>query len=71
MIFLKCKICGGEIDILECSQSSIYKKVQCRCCGFSNIDKEQYVSNHQNYPHRLEQKYPEVIIVRKPKINDQ
>lgn len=51
MTFLKCKICGGEIDIID--DNSITKKIKCNFCGFSNEDSAK--------------KMPEVIVIKKRK----
>ena len=52
MEYLKCIICGGEVDIVE-SVHSINKKIKCKKCGFTNTNKR---------------KEPEVLIIRrKPK----
>jgi DNA-directed RNA polymerase subunit RPC12/RpoP len=52
MKILKCIVCDGEIDIIN-EDNSIFKKVKCRKCGFTNLVPKK------------ETKYPEIIIRRK------
>ena len=54
MKLLKCKSCGGEVDIVG-DQFLINKKIKCRDCGFSNCE---------------EKKEPEIIVIRKRAVND-
>lgn len=56
MKLLKCKLCHGEIDIIA-NERSINKKIKCRKCGFTNGEPEQ--------------KFPEVFVIRKRKINNE
>lgn len=51
MELLRCKLCHGEMDIIN-SERSVNKKVQCRQCGFNNLE-------------TLEKRGPEVIVIRK------
>lgn len=51
MILLKCKLCRGEVDIVD-NERAVNKKVRCRKCGFNNVDAP-------------EKKEPEVVIIRK------
>lgn len=55
MKLLKCKLCAGEIDIVG-NEKSINKKVKCKKCGFTNGEPEQ--------------KFPEVLIIKKRKFGD-
>jgi RNA polymerase subunit RPABC4/transcription elongation factor Spt4 len=50
MSFLRCKICDGEIDILD-NDRSVNKKTKCRQCG--------------NPATTQEIRGPEVIVIRK------
>lgn len=50
MKLLKCRVCGGEVDIID-SDRSVNKKIKCLKCGFSNDD--------------LPQKKPEIVIMKK------
>lgn len=50
MKLLRCKLCSGEMDIVS-GERSIYKKVKCRSCGYSNEQEPR--------------KGPEVVIIRK------
>ena len=50
MKLLKCKICAGEVNIIG-NENLINKKIKCSKCGFTN---DEY-----------EQKFPEVVIIRK------
>ena len=50
MILLKCKLCDGEVDILN-NDRAINKKIKCKKCGFTNADAPQ--------------KGPEVIVMRR------
>jgi uncharacterized Zn finger protein len=58
MKLLKCKLCSGEVDIVG-NEKTINKKVKCRKCGFTNSSTES------------EQKFPEVLVIRKRKVNAQ
>lgn len=49
MKLLKCKVCGGEVDIVD-GEHAITKKTKCRKCGITSGS---------------ETKCPEVIIIRK------
>ena len=49
MKLLKCKLCGGEVNIIG-GENSINKKIKCSDCGFSN----ETVSNS-----------PEIVVIRK------
>ena len=51
MKFLKCKICGGEADIVG-NDRAINKKIKCCKCGFSN---------------NTESRGPEVVIINRRK----
>jgi len=51
MKLLKCKLCGGEVDIIS-GENSINKTVKCRKCGYSN-EKEGLT------------KKTEIIVIRK------
>ena len=51
MKLLKCKLCRGEVDIIN-YERSINKHIKCSKCGFSN-EKEP------------ERKGPEVVFIRK------
>ena len=56
MKILKCKICLGEVDLIE-GDRSINRKVKCRKCNFTN-------------DHEI--KGPEVLVIRKrPPVKDQ
>jgi hypothetical protein len=59
MRFLRCKICGGEIDIIDDYEHSTHKKVKCRCCLFSNTE-NQNCSTTFSQP-----KYPDVICIKR------
>jgi hypothetical protein len=48
--FLRCKICGGEAEIID-EDVLVYKKMKCHKCGFTNGN-----------PKRKE---PEIIIIKK------
>lgn len=37
MKLLKCKVCGGEVEIIN-NDRSVNKKIKCLDCGFNNID---------------------------------
>jgi hypothetical protein len=50
MKLLKCKICLGEVDLVNSADRSINRKVKCRKCGFTNEN---------------ERTGPEVVIIRK------
>ena len=54
MKFLKCKVCGGEVDVVG-NERAVHKKIKCRKCGFTN---------------QVETKGPEVVIIRKRPINE-
>lgn len=54
MKLLRCKLCHGEMDIIN-KDKSINKKVKCRKCKFSNYDESE--------------KFPEVVIIKK-KVED-
>lgn len=49
MKFLKCKVCGGEVDVVG-NERAVHKKIKCRKCGITN---------------QSESKGPEVVIIRK------
>lgn len=49
MKLLKCKFCGGEVDIID-NTHAINKKIKCTKCGLSNTDTP---------------KEPEVVIIRR------
>ncbi len=49
MKLLKCKICGGEADLIN-NDRAVNKKIKCRKCGFSN--------DHVN-------KGPEVVVIKR------
>ena len=51
MKLLKCKVCGGEVDIID-NDRTINKKIKCLECGFNNIDE-------------LAGKKPEILIIRR------
>lgn len=51
MKLLKCRVCGGEMEIVG-NERAINKKVRCLKCGFNNA----------NEPER---KMPEVVIMKK------
>lgn len=36
MKLLKCKVCGGEVDIID-NDRAINKKIKCLECGFTNV----------------------------------
>lgn len=55
MKLLRCKLCSGEMDIIN-NEYAINKQVKCRQCGYYN-----------NEPDR---KGPEVIIMRKRPTQD-
>jgi len=40
MKLLRCKLCSGEIDIIN-NNRAINKKVKCRKCGFSNLKEKE------------------------------
>lgn len=50
MKLLKCKLCYGEVDIID-DYKSINKKIKCRKCGFCNKN--------------LKKKKPDVLIIKK------
>lgn len=54
MKLLKCKLCSGEVDIIG-NERSINKKIKCKKCGFTN---------------ESECKFPEVVVIRKRRLND-
>lgn len=55
MKFLRCKLCRGEVDIVN-NDRSINKKTKCSKCGFANFSTV---------------KEPEIVIIRKrPIIED-
>lgn len=56
MKLLKCKLCGGEMDIVA-NEHAVNKKVKCQKCNFNNT----------NEPDRKE---PEVFIMRKRPIQN-
>jgi len=58
MKLLKCKLCSGEVDIVG-NEKTINKKVKCKKCGFTNA------------PIESENRFPEVLVIRKRKINVQ
>lgn len=37
MKFLKCKICGGEVDIIG-NDRSVHRKTKCHKCGHGNAE---------------------------------
>lgn len=39
MKLLKCKVCGGEVEIIN-NDRSINKKIKCLDCGFNNLDEQ-------------------------------
>lgn len=49
MIFLVCKVCSGECDVIA-NERAIHKKIKCRKCGFSN---------------GIERKEPEIVVLKK------
>jgi len=49
MIFLVCKLCNGECNIIA-NERAIHKKIKCNKCGFSNV---------------IERKEPEIVIIKK------
>jgi len=49
MKLLKCKICMGEVDLVN-NDRAVNRKVKCRKCGFTNEN---------------ERSGPEVVIIRK------
>ena len=51
MKLLRCKLCRGEVDIIN-NDRSINKKVKCRQCGFGN--------EYDSYA-----KSPEIVVIRK------
>ena len=56
MKLLKCKACGGEVEILD-SDSSVNKKIKCLDCGFNNTGESL-------------QKKPEVVIMRRRTVSE-
>jgi len=54
MKLLKCKLCGGEVDIVG-NERAVNKKVKCNQCGFNNLDEQE--------------KKPPVIILKKRKFS--
>lgn len=52
MIFLVCKVCSGECDIIG-NDRFIKKKIKCTKCGFTNAN------------HIIDRKQPEVVVIRK------
>lgn len=55
MKIFKCKICSGEIDIMDIESHTTDKVVKCRRCGFTNSGNKPEV------------KEPEIFIIRKKK----
>lgn len=55
MKLLKCKLCRGEVDLVN-SARGIIKQTKCRRCGFSNEE--------------VSPKGPEIVIIRKRPIKD-
>ena len=53
MKLLKCKLCLGEVDLINPHDRSIHKKIKCRSCEFTNS----------------EPKSPEVVVIRRRPIN--
>lgn len=51
MKLLRCKLCRGEMDVIN-NERAVNKQVKCRQCGYTN-------ENDQ------ERKGPEVVIIRK------
>lgn len=54
MELLKCRVCGGEMDIVG-AESSVNKKVKCNKCGFNNINLQ-------------DNKFPEIVIINKRRL---
>lgn len=52
MKFLKCKLCMGECELIG-NDRSIFKKIKCTKCGFTNVND-------------TERKKTEVVIIRRP-----
>ncbi len=50
MKLLKCKICRGEVEIVN-NHRGINKKIKCTKCGFNNIEEKK--------------KYPEIYVIKK------
>lgn len=41
MKLLRCKICDGEVDIID-NEHAVNKKIKCTKCGFNNlVDREK------------------------------
>lgn len=56
MKLLKCKVCGGEVEIID-NDRSINKKIKCLDCGFNNLDGPLV-------------KKPEIVVLRKRQITE-
>ena len=56
MEFLKCIVCGEEVDIIDDGSPDIDRKMKCYHCGFTNC---------LSVKKTFEKKYPEIYIVKK------
>lgn len=55
MKILKCKICSGEVDLIN-NDRTVNRKVKCRKCNFSS---------------ESEVKTPEIIVIRKRNVSNE
>ncbi len=51
MKLLKCKLCGGEVDIVA-NHRAVAKKIKCRKCNYSNL-------SYKDKP------MPEIVVIKK------